>query len=254
MTNPAQWTPGGQNYVFLSLGAANAPGTYQYEVKTTSNSVSTLYISNNAPARASIQVARLGPHLLMLRRDQGGVWQIHRRYYRPDMPATLQAGLTVYTDWPVCESVGFQYQNQFVLTNGLRLPNSAVVSGCNPDLAAAFDFVRYARPQVPANLAGANFSSAVAVSDAQLLSFLGESANIPGGAAIAPMLSLARFSDEGGFSMSIAVVSNRSYRVERSTDFTDWITQTAFVSTGTTAPIHDPLPLPATRFYRAVSP
>ena len=57
MTSPAQWTPGGQNYVFLSLGAASNPGTYQYEVKTTSNSVSTLQISSGVPS-ASIQVDR----------------------------------------------------------------------------------------------------------------------------------------------------------------------------------------------------
>jgi len=255
MTSPAQWTPGGQNYVFLSLGAASNPGTYQYEVKTTSNSVSTLYISNNAPARASIQVARLGPHLIMLRRDQGGAWQVHRRYFRPDMPAMLQAGLTVYTDWPVCEAVGFQYQNQFVLTNGLRLPNGATVGGCNPDLVAAFEYVRYARPQVPGNLSGANFSSAAAVSDAQLLSFLGEQANVPGGAAAAPTLSTPGHSQGAGFSATISVTPNRSYRVQGSVDFIDWITLTNFVSTDSSTLFTDPPPLPGPfRFYRATSP
>lgn len=253
MTNPAQWTAGGQNYVFLSLGAASNPGTYQYEVKTTSNSVSTLQISGGVP-HASIQVARIGPHLIMLRRDQGGAWQVHRRYFRPDMPATLQAGLTVYTDWPVCEAVGFQYQNQFVLTNGLRLPNSAVVNGCNPDLVAAFDYVRYARPVVPANLAGANFSSG-AVSDPQLLSFLGEPANAPGGAATAPTLTSPSRSQETGFSITVNVAPNRSYRVQSSTDFTFWFTLTNFISTGSTALVTDPVPLPRpARFYRATSP
>jgi hypothetical protein len=254
MTSPAQWAAGGQNYVFLSLGAASNPGTYQYEVKTTSNSVSTLQISSGVP-RASIQVARIGPHLVMLRRDQGGAWQVHRRYFRPDMPTTLQAGLTVYTDWPVCESVGFQYQNQFVLTNGLRLPNGATVGGCNPDLVAAFEYVRYARPVVPANLVGANFSSAAAVSDPQLLSFLGEPANAPGGAAIAPTLASPSRSHETGFSISVNVVPNRSYRVQSSTDFIDWMTLTNFVSTGSSAMFTDPAPLPGLlRLYRATSP
>lgn len=251
MTSPAQWTAGGQNYVFLSLGAASNPGTYQYEVKTTSNSVSTLQISGGVP-RASIQVARIGAHLIMLRRDQGGAWQVHRRYFRPDMPATLQAGLTVYTDWPVCESVGFQYQNQYVLTNGLRLPNGVTVAGCSPDLVALFEYVRYARPQVPGNLAGANFSSA-AVSDAQLLSFLGEPASVPGGAAVAPMLTGLDHSQAVGLTASVNVTSNRSYRVQGSVDFIDWITLTNFVSTSSTALFTDPAPLPF-RFYRATSP
>jgi hypothetical protein len=254
MTTPAQWTPGGQNYVFLSMGAANNPGIYQIEVKTTSNSVSTLQISSGV-SRASIQVARLGAHLIMLRRDQGGGWQVHRRYFRPDLPATLQAGLTVYTDWPVCEAVGFQYQNQFVLTNGLRLPNSTVVSGCNPDLVAAFDYVRYARPRVPANLAGANLSSAAAVSDAQLLSFLGEQANAPGGAVVAPTLSALGHSQGAGFFAAITVLPKRSYRVQGSADFIDWITLTNFISTGSSALFTDPAPLPEPlRFYRATSP
>lgn len=253
MTSPAQWTSGGQNYVFLSLGAASNPGAYQYEVKTTSNSVSTLQISSGV-SRASIQVARLGAHLIMLRRDQGGGWQVHRRYFRPDLPATLQAGLTVYTDWPVCEAVGFQYQNRFVLTNGLRLPNGTVVSGCNPDLVAAFDYVRYARPAVPANLAGANFSSAAAVPDDQLLSFLGEPANVPGGAAIAPTLTLPGYS-QGSFASAVNVMPGRSYRVQGSTDFVSWSTLTNFVSTGATALFTDPAPLPGpSRFYRATSP
>lgn len=252
MTSPAEWAAGGQNYVFLSLGAASNPGTYQFEVKTTSNSVSTLQISSGVP-RGSIQVARIGPHLVMLRRDEGGAWEVHRRYFRPDMPAMLQAGLTVYTDWPVCESVGFEYQNQFVLTNGLRLPNGVVVSGCNPDLVAAFDYVRYARPVVPASLAGANFSSAAAVSDAQLLSFLGEPVNVPGGAATAPALTSPGHSHQSGFSASVNVTPNRSYRVQGSDDLISWIALTNFVSMGFTALFTDPAPLPF-RFYRATSP
>lgn len=178
MTSPAQWTPGGQNYVFLSLGAANTPGTYQHEVKTTLNSVSTLEISAGTP-RAQIQVARLGRHLILLRCPPGGSWVVHRRYSRPDFPATLQAGLTVYTDWTSCERVGPTAQNITVLTNGARLPDGTIFSGADPDLEAAFDYVRYARPQVPANLTGADLSNPAAVSDAQLLAFLGDAAHEP---------------------------------------------------------------------------
>ncbi len=178
MTSPAQWTPGGQNYVFLSLGAANTPGTYQHEVKTTVNSVSVLDVTPGTP-RAQIQVARIGRHLILLRRPPGGSWVVHRRYSRPDFPATLQAGLTVYTDWPGCERVSFADQNVTVLTNGARLPDGTSFSGANPDLEAAFDYVRYARPNVPANLTGADLSNPAAVSDAQLLTFLGDSAHEP---------------------------------------------------------------------------
>lgn len=253
MTTPAQWTPGGQNYVFLSTGAANSPGTYQYEVKTTLNSQSTLYISNGAPARSSIQVARIGPHLILLRRGQGGAWQVHQRYFRPDMPATLQAGLTVYTDWNTCEAVGIQYQNQFVLTNGLRLQNGVVLNSCNPDLVATFDYVRYARPVVPSNLAGANLSNAGVVSDAQLLTFLGENANVPGGAAMAPTLGSPQFGEGEGFRFSVNTVPSRSYRVQGSTNLLHWTTWTNFVSTGSNVLIQHSAPLPFP-FHRVVTP
>jgi hypothetical protein len=222
-------------------------------VKTTLNSQSTLYISNGAPARSSIQVARIGSHLILLRRGQGGAWQVHQRYFRPDMPATLQAGLTVYTDWSTCEAVGVQYQNQFVLTNGLRLPNGVTLNTCNPDLRAAFDYVRYARPIVPANLAGANLSNAGVVSDAQLLSFLGETANVPGGATATPAFTESNFVAEQGFRFTLSTIPGRSYRVQGSTDLQQWMTWTSFVSTGTSTSLQDSSPLPF-RFHRAVTP
>lgn len=171
--SPLEWQPGLQNYVFLSLGAANTPGGYQFEVKTTTASASVLEIEPGV-ARAEIRVARVGPHLLMLRRAAGGVWRVHRRYFRPDLPATLQAGLTVYTDWPLCESVGFAWQNTHVLTNGAPAPGGGILAGAHPDLRADFDFVRYARPVVPTNLVGANLSDPAAVTDDALLGFLGD--------------------------------------------------------------------------------
>ncbi len=161
---PQTWTPGGENYIFLSLGAANQPGTFQFEVKTTVNSVSTLEISSGTN-RATIQVARIGPYLIALRQIQGGSWTVHRRYLRPDMPATLQVGLTSYTDYPTCSTFPPFTHNQTVIRTG------------NPDLLAAFDYIHYQRPRVPAGLVGRNLADPAAVSDAQLLSFLGANAN-----------------------------------------------------------------------------
>lgn len=254
MTQPSQWTPGGQNYVFLSMGAANQPGSYQYEVKTTLNSSSTLYISNGAPSRATIQVARIGSHLLMLRRDAGGPWRVHQRYFRPDMPATLQAGLTVYTDWPVCETVGSAQQNVTVLTNGARLPNGGIVSGAQPDLSASFDYVRFARPTVPSGLRNANLSNAGSVSDAQILAFLGDAASPPGGAVIAPeILSIDRNPGQG-LALNIRLQPDRSHHLERSIDLKSWTTLTNFVSGGQTMSVRDPDPPSRNALYRVVSP
>lgn len=235
MTSTAQWTPGGQNYVFLSLGAASNPGNYQFEVKTTLNSQSTLHITDNAPPRAMIQVARLGPHLITLRSAPGGSWVVHRRYQRADMPARLQAGLTVYTDWPLCAGVGYENQNTLVLTNGARLANGAIVSGANPDLLAAFDYVRYRRPQIPANLAGANFSNPSAVSDAQLLSFLGANANLPHmpppSVTLPASADFARWKTEG-LPLRVQAVAGLSCTLQASIDLQTWANLEDFSGTG----------------------
>lgn len=156
---PATWAPGGEDYVFLSLGAADVPGSYQSEVKTTDDSDSVLEIAPG-PAAATLRAARVGPHLVLLLRPAGGAWTVHRRYRRDDLPATLQVGLTVYTDWASCAPLT-PYAH-----------NTTRVDG-DPDLRAQFDYVRFAPPAVPAALVGAALSDPAAVSDAALLAFLG---------------------------------------------------------------------------------
>lgn len=252
MTTPAQWTPLGQNYVFLSLGAADTPGQFQFEVKTTLNSASTLFITPGA-SRATIQVARIGRHLIMLRRAAGGAWQVHRRYNRPDMPATLQAGLTVYTDWPTCSAVGFQNQNTRVLTNGAALSGGGVVTGANPDLIANFDYVRYQRPNVPANLNGANLSEPASVSDAQLLAFLGDNANTPGGSREPAQFTLTQLGQQQ-FHAQAALQTNRTYRIQTTTALgSSWTDITNIVSTNTVFDLQT-TPNSSERYFRIVSP
>ena len=160
---PATWHPGGENYVFLSLGAGNPAGQFQFEVKTTVNSNSTLILAAAPSSHAVIQVARIGSYMIMLRNSDGN-WTVHRRYYRPDLPSIVQVGMTTYTDF----------------NNASGLPpfqhNSTVIHGGSPDLIAAFDYFRFARPNVPSSLLNADLMT---VSDAQLLAFLGANANTP---------------------------------------------------------------------------
>ncbi len=226
MTNATEWTANGQNYVFLSMGAGNrTTALYQFEVKTTINSTSVLVVTDTPVTRAAIQVARIGPHIIALRREEGQPWAVHRRYFRPDFPATMQVGLTVYTDWPTCNAVGPENNNLLVLTNGAVLLDSSTLSGAQPDLVATFDYVRYARPMVPPELSGVNLSNPGIVSDAQLLAFLGEHANIPGGAVVEP-----EFISEN----LLGVVSQRSYRVQSAMSLDGpWTNRQSLVSTST---------------------
>ena len=158
---PETWTAGGENYIFLSLGAASNPGTFQTEVKTTTDSVSVLEIDPAPSGLATIRVARLGDHVIALIRPDGEAWRVHRRYLRTDLPDDMQVGLTTYTDWNSCSSLTPVEHNNALITDG------------NPDLVAQFDYVRYAEPQVPAELEGRAFSDPGAVSDEELLTFLG---------------------------------------------------------------------------------
>jgi hypothetical protein len=182
ITNPSQWTPGGENFVFLSVGAAQpdgpclpGPGPH-LEVKTTVNGNSTLCIEPTAAAAATIQIARIGPAVICLYQSPGGAWQVHRRYARPDMPATLQAGLVTYTDWQKVQTYEPFFQNGHVLNDALDPdPSSNPFLPFAPDMQADFDFARFASVSVPAALAGIDLVTQA--SDEQLLSFLGEHAN-----------------------------------------------------------------------------
>jgi hypothetical protein len=160
---PQTWRPGGENYVFLSLGAADQPGAYKFEVKTTVNSNSQLRTEPAPSGEALIQVARIGPSLVLLT-NAGQGWRVFQRYHRTDFPAELQAGLTCYTDYPSASRIGAQQHNGTVIRTG------------NPDLLAYFDYVRFRSPKVPANLAGRSLADPSAVPDGQLLTFLGDAA------------------------------------------------------------------------------
>jgi hypothetical protein len=157
---PQTWRPGGENYVFLSLGAAREPGRYVFEIKTTRNSDSHLEIQPGT-GRAVVRAVRIGPAIVLLSKSQGGGWAIRRRYRRPDMPAALQVGITCYTDWSVVSRHPPQQHNSMVIRDG------------RPDLRAVIDYVRFARPTVPDAWRGRDASDSAQVPDAQILAAFG---------------------------------------------------------------------------------
>ncbi|MCA8996029.1 MAG: hypothetical protein KDA80_03570 [Planctomycetaceae bacterium] len=160
--SPQTWRPGGENYLFLSTGSASQPGQYQFEVKTTRASHSDLQISpGNGPVE-SIRVVRIGSAFVLLRKDREENWAVHQRYSRPDMPAELQVGMTVYTDWPNVQSLRPEVHNRTVIRNG------------QPDLIATFDYFRFARPEIPERLRGKNFADVAQVGDAEVVRLFGE--------------------------------------------------------------------------------
>jgi hypothetical protein len=152
--NARSWRPGQENYIFLSIGTADRPGNFQFEVKTTENSVSTLEKTMAASGEALLQFVRVGRSVVLLKK-QGGNWTVHKRYDRGDMPASLQVGFTVYTDWnSVSQMTPIQQ-------------NNTVIRGGRPDLISKFDYMRFARP--------AKTARPDQMSDSQLIQAFGDS-------------------------------------------------------------------------------
>lgn len=211
---PSDWTAGGENYVFLSMGTGNEPGTYQFEVKSTINSSSSLEIDDGAP-RALIQIVRVGEVFLVLRQLEGGEWEVHRRYRRPDLPETLQVGITVYTDWGPISVANDPFQH-----------NQTSIDGNNPDLNAAIDYFRFRRPRVPSWMDGADLTDPLEVTDAEIVQLFGDRANRDPSAPPdygLPIIDKAYVPGEG-MRLEVESVPGYFYRAERSVDLENWST------------------------------
>lgn len=86
-----------------------------------------------ASGEALLQFVRVGRSIVLLKKQDGN-WSVHKRYDRTDMPATLQVGFTVYTDWnSVSQMTPIQH-------------NNTVIRGGRPDLISKFDYMHFARP------------------------------------------------------------------------------------------------------------
>ena len=90
----------------------------------------------------TLQTARIGSSVIVLFQFPGEQWQVHRRYDRPDMPDTLQAGLVTYTDFEKVSAFDPFYHNGNVLTPEGFDPNPG--QPFSPDLNAGFDYARFA--------------------------------------------------------------------------------------------------------------
>jgi hypothetical protein len=200
------WQRGTENYIFLSFGNAdtawgNIANTWYCEVKTTINSVSTLYaVQSGIPANndlITLQFIRRGPVFLLLRRHGEGPWIIENRFVRNDMPATLQVGITTYTDWNSVSG-----QNEFH-------HNRTVFAGGNPDLVADAEYFRLRRP--PSSLTGTALESVPItglgappslLQDSALAADLGDPLDNPGGGSsyhawLADHFNAAQLADPG---------------------------------------------------------
>ena len=145
-----EWTPGGSNFVFLSLGHGYDGASMSLESKNTQDSVSNLELIPVNATNAELRVERSGAAVTTMYRLEGDVeWQVAANFDRPDMPDTLQVGLVGYTDYEKTSTFQPFYANTHTL---IDTPENAANSSnpglaYDPDVQASFDYIRFERPE-----------------------------------------------------------------------------------------------------------
>jgi hypothetical protein len=136
----ATWTPKNENWLFFSTGTAFPAGRPQFEIKSTYNSLSTLKIADAKEGWIRLRIARSGELFTLLYQQEGAKqWQVLDQFIRPDLPETLQVGLTAYADW---DSMAPDYPNY-------QKYNEQGASTQNADLVAYVELIDFRRPTTP---------------------------------------------------------------------------------------------------------
>ncbi len=162
----SDWAPGDENYIFLSTGFASGGTGPHLEVKTTTNSNSSLGITGiSTSTNVQIRVARVDDEIILLYRLPGESWVLHQRYIRPDFPDEIQVGFVTYTDWQKVNNYDPFFQNSNVLNSNLN-PDPSPGTPFSPDLIGRFDFGRF--DDIPAGLPAVIGTA----SNADILAFL----------------------------------------------------------------------------------
>lgn len=134
-----QWEPRAENWLFLTTGIAFETGKPVFETKTTVNSRSNLKL---APARAGwveLRIVRVGPSFVLLSRFENEPWQVRERFFRTDLPRTVQVGVNVYTGWNSAAD----------LQNDPQKFNTTVLKDRRADAILEVDWIRFDRPKLP---------------------------------------------------------------------------------------------------------
>ena len=133
----ATWEPNQENWLFFSVGTAFPAGQPQFEIKSTYNSLSTLKISAAQAGWMRLRVARSGElFTLLYQAEDSSEWMVLDQFIRPDLPETLNVGLTAYADW---DSVAPDYPNY-------QQYNEQGASTQNADLVAYVESIDFRRP------------------------------------------------------------------------------------------------------------
>ena len=133
------WAKDRENYVFLVTGTTGEPGASKIETKS---AVRSRPIVKHYPRETSgwihIRLVRLNQTIIALYRRPGADWQIHERFYRPDLPSTLQVGLMAYGDYATVREETW-YEPWTYNTSVIRK---------DADMWVETEYVRFRRPRL----------------------------------------------------------------------------------------------------------
>jgi hypothetical protein len=133
------WAKDRESYVFLVTGTTGKPGAPKIETKS---AVRSRPIVKHYPRETSgwihLRLVRLDQTIIALYRRPGADWQIHERFYRPDLPGTLQVGLMAYGDYTTVREKSW-YEPWTYNTSVLRT---------DADMRVETEYVRFRRPQL----------------------------------------------------------------------------------------------------------
>ncbi|PYE55678.1 hypothetical protein [Deinococcus yavapaiensis] len=163
----ATWRPTDERWLSLTTGLASGPGGRgpSMEVTTTTRGRSGIEWFTSRAQAVDLGIARVGTSVVCTHRFHDGPWAFTRTegeklgeygdmpassvsVERPDLPETLQVGVTAMTDWPTImrEYAGLSQEAPFAAFNSLALNTG------RQELLARFDFVRFARPAASADV------------------------------------------------------------------------------------------------------
>ncbi|MBP2831276.1 DUF1349 domain-containing protein [Aquimarina sp. U1-2] len=145
--NSKNWKPKGENWMFFSIGSATEPEKPQFEIKSTYSSQSTLKIYPAKAEWVELKIVRVSEIFTLLHKFEGEEWKILDQFIRPDLPETLQLGITAYSDWPSVSEIYPNYEEYN--RNGTKNDDG--------DLIAYFDYVSIKKGVVEKELPIANF-------------------------------------------------------------------------------------------------
>jgi hypothetical protein len=136
------WKEKTENWFFITAGTGDGDHTPQYETKNTLNGSSKLELTPRKVGSTELLIARVGSRFTLMRRVDGEPWTVLRRLDRPDLPATLQVGLTAYTDYDTSKWYLILNRVTAYHRDAAKLARDGV-----PDLIANFDYVHFRRPR-----------------------------------------------------------------------------------------------------------